>query len=64
MAKNKGPRIAITIECTQCRENLEKRSLGVSRYLTSKNRRNTSAKLEILKHCRYCNKHTIHKETK
>jgi len=24
----------------------------------------TEDKLEILKHCRYCNKHTVHKEIK
>ena len=64
MAKSKGPRIMITLECTECRQNENKRSLGVSRYLTSKNRRNTSEKLELLKHCRYCHKHTLHKETK
>jgi len=64
MAKSKGPRIAITLECTECRENQDKRSLGVSRYLTSKNRRNTSEKLQISKYCRYCNKHTMHKEVK
>lgn len=64
MAKSKGPRIAVTLECTECRQNGEKRSSGVSRYLTSKNRRNTPEKLEILKYCRYCNKHTNHKETK
>jgi large subunit ribosomal protein L33 len=64
MAKSKGPRIVITLECTVCRQNNNKRSLGVSRYLTSKNRRNTPEKLEICKFCRYCNKHTIHKEIK
>ncbi len=64
MAKNKGPRIFITLECTECRENQNKRSNGVSRYLTSKNRRNTSEKLELLKHCKHCNKHTLHKEIK
>jgi len=64
MSKNKGPRIIITLECTECRQNAQKRSLGVSRYLTSKNRRNTSEKLQISKYCKYCNKHTIHKETK
>jgi large subunit ribosomal protein L33 len=47
MAKSKGPRIMITLECTECRQNENKRSLGVSRYLTSKNRRNTSEKLEL-----------------
>jgi large subunit ribosomal protein L33 len=64
MAKNKGPRIFITLECTKCRSNENKRSLGVSRYLTSKNRRNTTEKLEISKYCKYCNSHTMHKETK
>jgi large subunit ribosomal protein L33 len=61
MAKSKGPRIVITLEC---RQNENKRSNGVSRYLTSKNRRNTPDKLQISKFCKYCNKHTIHKETK
>jgi len=59
MAKNKGPRIMVTIECTECRQNENKRSEGVSRYLTSKNRRNTPDKLVFSKHCRHCNKHTI-----
>jgi len=54
----------ITLECIECRENTNKRSAGVSRYQTSKNRRNTPDKLEISKFCRYCNKHTIHKEIK
>ena len=65
--KNKGPRIIITLECIQCRQddnsNL-KRSPGVSKYTTTKNRRNTPAKLELSKFCRYCNTHTTHKEIK
>jgi len=64
MAKAKGPRIFITLECTLCRQNSEKRSPGLSRYLTSKNRRNNPEKLELSKHCPYCNQHTIHKEIK
>lgn len=64
MAKNKGPRILITLECVECRQTDQKRTSGVSRYMTSKNRRNTPEKMEISKFCRYCNKHTIHKETK
>lgn len=64
MASKKGARNIITIECTECRTNLDKRSNGVSRYTTSKNRRNTTGRLELKKHCRYCNKHTVHKETK
>ena len=64
MAKNKGPRIMITLECTECRNNLSQRTTGVSRYQTSKNRRNTPDKLELSKYCRYCNRQTIHKEIK
>ncbi|MCH2566105.1 MAG: 50S ribosomal protein L33 [Prochlorococcus sp. ALOHA_A2.0_51] len=66
MAKNKGVRIVITLECTECRSNpaIDKRSHGVSRYTTEKNRRNTTERLEIKKFCRYCNKSTTHKEIK
>lgn len=64
MTKVKQTRTFILIECTECRSNLIKRSSGVSRYITSKNRRNTSEKLDIPKYCKYCNKHTKHKETK
>ena len=63
MTKIMTKRILITIECTECRQNDNQRTPGVSRYLTSKNRRNTPDKLEITKHCRYCNKHTVHIET-
>ncbi len=64
MSKSKGPRVLITLECIACRSTNEKRSLGISRYLSTKNRRTTPEKLEILKHCKYCNKHTLHKEIK
>ncbi|WP_124973125.1 50S ribosomal protein L33 [Aphanothece sacrum] len=64
MASKKGVRLIITIECTECRTNTNKRSPGVSRYTTSKNRRNTTARLEIKKFCPHCNTHTVHKEIK
>jgi large subunit ribosomal protein L33 len=64
MATKKGVRIIITLECTECRTNPAKRTPGVSRYTTTKNRRNTTARLEIKKFCRHCNKHTDHKEIK
>jgi large subunit ribosomal protein L33 len=64
MAKNKGTRILITLECTECRSNLNKRSSGVSRYLTQKNRRNNPQRLELKKYCPNCNRHTVHKEIK
>jgi len=64
MAKNKGTRILITVECTECRSNLNKRSLGISRYHTQKNRRNNPERLELKKYCPNCNRATIHKEIK
>lgn len=64
MAKSKGTRILITLECTQCRSNAIKRAAGVSRYLTQKNRRNNPGRLELKKYCSYCNKPTLHREIK
>jgi len=64
MAKSKGARIIITLECTECRSNPEKRTPGVSRYTSTKNRRNTTNRLELHKFCTHCNKHTVHKEIK
>jgi len=63
MANNKDIRVTITLECINCIRN-EKKKLGVSRYTTQKNRRNTPIRLELKKFCSYCNKHTIHKEIK
>jgi len=64
MGKAKGIRILITLECTECRSNTNKRSNGVSRYTTQKNRRNNPQRLELKKYCPHCNKPTIHKEIK
>lgn len=61
MAKKKeGPRIKITLECT------ESRALGVppSRYVTYKNRRNTTSRLELKKYNPKLQRHTVHKEIK
>lgn len=64
MAKNKGTRILVILECTECTKNSEKRSNGVCRYSTTKNRRNNPTRLELKKFCKHCNLHTLHKETK
>ena len=64
MAKNKGNRILITLECIECRSNTNKRTAGVSRYTSQKNRRNNPERIELKKYCHYCNKHTMHKEIK
>ncbi len=54
MAK-KAVRGVITLECTECKER---------NYISSKNRRNNSARLELRKYCSRCRTHTTHKETK
>lgn len=64
MAKNKDVRISITLECIKCSENTNKLRMGISRYITQKNRRNTPNRLELKKFCRYCRVHTVHKEIK
>ena len=51
----KGPRENITLECTECKRR---------NYTTSKNKRNNTDRLEIVKYCKYCKKRTTHKETK
>nr|YP_009395175.1 ribosomal protein L33 [Bryothamnion seaforthii]ARW63943.1 ribosomal protein L33 [Bryothamnion seaforthii] len=69
MGKNKGSRITITLEC-ECRnsQNVQKKIIkrknGISRYTTSKNKRNTPSRLEIKKFCSNCNSHKIFKEIK
>nr|YP_010400172.1 ribosomal protein L33 [Carlina acaulis]UQS75897.1 ribosomal protein L33 [Carlina acaulis] len=62
MAKSKDVRIPVLLECTACVQNKE--STGISRYITQKNRHNTPNRLELLKFCPYCYKHTIHAEVK
>jgi large subunit ribosomal protein L33 len=62
MAKSKGIRLLITLECINCRLNIDKS--GVSRYITQKNRRNTPDRIELKKYCPHCNERTIHKEIK
>ena len=64
MAK-KGTRVVVTIECTEARTSSEpKRSNGISRYTTEKNKRNTTERLELKKFNLHLNKMTIHKEIK
>lgn len=51
----KGAREHITLECTECHNR---------NYVTEKNKKNNSDRLEIKKYCRFCKKSTTHKETK
>lgn len=60
MAK-KGNRIQVILECTE-----QKTSgvPGMSRYVTIKNRKNTTARMELKKYNPFMRKHTLHKEIK
>nr|AXP24398.1 50S ribosomal protein L33 [Tiquilia plicata] len=65
MAKRKDVRVTVILECTSCvRNDDNKISRGISRYITQKNRQNTPNRLELRKFCRYCYKHSIHGEIK
>nr|YP_010120507.1 ribosomal protein L33 [Iris lactea]QNO33380.1 ribosomal protein L33 [Iris lactea var. lactea]QRC77036.1 ribosomal protein L33 [Iris lactea] len=65
MAKGKDVRVIVILECTNCVQNgANKESPGISRYITQKNRHNTPSRLDLIKFCRYCHKHTIHGEIK
>jgi large subunit ribosomal protein L33 len=60
-SKTKDVRLNVTLECTECRTAGRP---GVWRYTTSKNRRNTSGRLELSKYCKYCRRHTKFRETR
>lgn len=78
MTDNKDVRVRAFTECTNCRvkirvllrvtrfvrRSVNKKSMGISRYITQKNRFNTPNFLELRKSCRYCNKHTTHRVSK
>nr|YP_009347725.1 50S ribosomal protein L33 [Anoectochilus emeiensis]YP_010048739.1 50S ribosomal protein L33 [Anoectochilus zhejiangensis]YP_010316897.1 ribosomal protein L33 [Anoectochilus formosanus]YP_010317069.1 ribosomal protein L33 [Anoectochilus roxburghii]AKP95058.1 ribosomal protein L33 [Anoectochilus roxburghii]QPK77112.1 50S ribosomal protein L33 [Anoectochilus zhejiangensis]UNB13549.1 ribosomal protein L33 [Anoectochilus formosanus]UNB13721.1 ribosomal protein L33 [Anoectochilus roxburghii]BA len=65
MAKGKDIRILVILECNRCvQKGVNKKSPGISRYITQKNRHNTPNRLELRKFCRYCQKYTIHGEIK
>ena len=60
MAK-KGIRVQVIMECT---EHKNSGMSGTSRYITTKNRKNTTERLEIKKYNPIMKKYTIHKEIK
>nr|YP_009970865.1 ribosomal protein L33 [Passiflora costaricensis]YP_010007554.1 ribosomal protein L33 [Passiflora capsularis]QNE88483.1 ribosomal protein L33 [Passiflora costaricensis]QNR06397.1 ribosomal protein L33 [Passiflora capsularis] len=63
--KSKDVRVGVILECNSClRNSVNKRSTGISRYITQKNQHNTPSPLELRKFCPYCSKHTIHGEIK
>ncbi len=60
MAK-KGSRIQVIMECT---EHKESGMPGTSRYITTKNKKNTTERLELKKYNAILKKVTLHKEIK
>lgn len=45
----------ITLQCPDCKRR---------NYTTVKNKKNDPDRLELSKYCRWCRKHTAHRETK
>ena len=48
-------RVKITLACSECKQR---------NYNSMKNKTNDPDRLEMNKYCRFCKKHTLHKETK
>jgi len=48
-------RVKVKLECTECKQR---------NYDTTKNKKNDPDRIEMKKYCKFCKKHTLHKETK
>ena len=48
-------RTRITLECTECKQR---------NYNTTKDKKTHPDRVETKKYCKFCQKHTLHKETK
>ena len=59
--KAKGNRVQVILECT---EHKNSGMPGTSRYVTTKNRKNTPERLELMKYSPILKKMTLHKEIK
>jgi len=59
--KSKDQRIQVILECTEQRASGVP---GISRYITTKNKKNTPERLELKKYNSYLKKMTVHKEIK
>ena len=60
MAK-KGNRVQVILECT---EQKESGVPGMSRYITTKNKKNTPERMESRKYNHYLKRVTVHREIK
>lgn len=56
----KGPRVIVTLECTESR----KEGLTPSRYSTTKNKKKMPERMELKKYNPFLKRHTLHKEVK
>lgn len=59
--KSKEARIQVILECT---EHKDSGMPGTSRYITTKNRKNTTQRLELKKYNPILRRVTVHKEIK
>lgn len=48
-------RNAVTMACTECKQR---------NYQTNKNKKNNPDRIEMNKFCKFCGRHTLHRETK
>ena len=48
-------RVKVTLACTDCKQR---------NYNTMKNKKNDPDRIEFMKYCKFCKKHTLHRETK
>lgn len=59
--KSKDARVQVILECT---EHKNSGLPGTSRYITTKNKKNTSGRLELMKYNPILKKRTLHREIK
>jgi len=74
MPCKKGPRIWVHLYCQAKRKRWVKddqknmvevdKKCNAHNYVTEKNKRNTTDRVELMKYCPLCKKHTPHKEGK
>lgn len=59
--KTKDQRVQVILECTEHKNSGEP---GTSRYITTKNKKNTPGRIELKKYNPILKKYTVHKEIK
>jgi large subunit ribosomal protein L33 len=59
--KSKDARVQVILECT---EHKKSGLPGTSRYVTTKNKKNTPDRMELMKYNPFMKKMTVHKEIK